>query len=91
MENVASAEKAHENKGDKPDKKLVSITVDNVMREVERGHYLVSNFKELVHVPAEKDLDQIIDGVLTHLPDDASVKIKGEEVFVSHERSGGAS
>ena len=39
----------------------------------------------------EKELDQIIKGVITPLNDDATIVIAGGEVFISHERTGRAS
>ena len=73
------------------EKKKVKIDVDNQPKHVAPGTYLVSAFKELVGVPADKDLDQVIDGNLTTLADTASVTIVGGEVFFSHVRRGGSS
>jgi hypothetical protein len=78
-----------ENKDD-PHKK-VSVTVDGKERKVRPGTYKVSEFKEEVKVDASRELDQVIDGQLVPLANDAEVEIKGGEVFVSHVPQGGSS
>ena len=72
-------------------RKKVKIEVDGHPKHIEPGTYVVATLKELVNVPADKDLDQVIDGNLTTLEDTASVSIKGGEVFFSHVRRGGSS
>jgi hypothetical protein len=69
----------------------VHVEVDNKSEEVRPGDYKVSAFKELVGVPASKELEQIIDGVMVPLSDDATICIKGGEIFVSHVHRGGSS
>lgn len=71
--------------------KKVKIDVDNRPKHVPPGTYLVSDLKTLVEVPADKDLDQVIDGNLTTLADTDSITISGGEVFFSHVRRGGSS
>ena len=71
--------------------KNVKVEVDNHPKHVEPGTYVVSEFKALVGVPADKDLDQVIDNTLTTLDDNASITIRGGEVFFSHVRRGGSS
>ena len=73
------------------EKKKVKIEVDNHPKHVAAGTYLVSDLKELVGVPADKDLDQVVDGNLTTLADTASVVVAGGETFFSHVRRGGSS
>lgn len=72
-------------------KKTVKVEVDNHPKHVAPGTYVVSAFKELVSVPADKDLDEVLNGTLTTLDDGASVTIEGGEVFFSHVRRGGSS
>jgi len=72
-------------------KKRVKVDVDNHPHHVLPGTYLVSDFKVLVGVPAEKDLDQVINGNLTTLSDTDQLTISGGEVFFSHVRRGGSS
>jgi hypothetical protein len=78
----------HEHPQPGPD---VAVTVDNVRKTVHRGSHLVSEFKALVGVDANLELEQVIDGQLTPLADAARIVIKGGEVFFSHQRSGGSS
>lgn len=73
------------------DKKKVKIDVDNHPKHVVPGTYRVADFKELIDVPADKDLDQVISGNLTTLLDEASISVSGGEVFFSHVRRGGSS
>ena len=77
--------------GEGADKHLVSVTVDGEIKHVQRGKYLVSDFKAAVGVPADYELDEVVDGEFRPLADDATIHIKGEEVFVSHVRRGGSS
>lgn len=72
-------------------KHLVTVTVDGAARQVPKGKYQVVDFKALVDVPAEYELDGVERGRFEPLADDATVHIKGEEVFVSHVRRGGSS
>jgi len=88
MEKQATAE-THPGKG--PFTGLVEVTVDREKKMIEAGPYRVSVFKHEVGVPPEKELDQIIKGVIKPLNDNATVVIGGGEVFVSHERTGAAS
>lgn len=74
----------------KPDKK-VKVEIDNHPKQIEPGEYVVSDLKERLGVPADKDLDQVIEGTLTTLVDTGKVTIRGGEVFFSHVRRGGSS
>ena len=47
--------------------------------------------EETLGIPAARELEQIINGVLTPLLDTASIDIQGGEVFISHARRGGSS
>lgn len=70
---------------------LVEVIVDKVPRKVQAGPYRVSVFKDTVGVPPEKELDQIIKGVITPLDDNATILVAAGEKFISHERTGAAS
>ncbi len=69
----------------------VAITIDGKSYNVLPGDYSVGRIKEIGGVPAAFELSQVINRVLTPLPDSGTVCIKGGEVFVSHPRSGGSS
>ena len=76
---------------DGADNRLVPVTVDGEIKHVRRGKYLVSEFKATIGVPADYELDEVVAGEFRPLADDATIHIKGEEVFVSHVRRGGSS
>lgn len=69
----------------------VQVTVDGVAKLVNKGKYVVSEFKAEVGVAPDLELDQVVDGVFQPLGDNAEIRIKGEEIFVSHVRQGGSS
>lgn len=77
--------------GKKDDKRLVVFNLDGKERQLEKGNYEVSWLKQKFEVPADYELDQVIDGNFEPLKDDQKVKIHGGEVFVSHVRGGGSS
>jgi hypothetical protein len=66
------------------------VKVDGREHRVREGEYTVSRFKELVGVPAAKELDEVIHGELKPLEDDQVICVRGGEVFVSHARGGGS-
>jgi hypothetical protein len=68
----------------------VHITINGVSKLIHRGRRTVVVIKTLGDVPLADELEQLIDGKLTPLPDDGAVTIKGGEVFMSHVRSGGS-
>ncbi|MBA3913968.1 MAG: hypothetical protein H0X25_08985 [Acidobacteriales bacterium] len=72
-------------------KEKIDVTVDGKPRTVEAGSYIVSDFKELVHVEASRVLEELIDKKFTPLDDTATVVIEGGEIFTSHVRRGGSS
>lgn len=70
---------------------IVQIKLDDIPREIERGKYVVSDLKAQFGVPADYELDQVVNGQFDPLANDAEIKIKGGEVFVSHVSRGGSS
>jgi hypothetical protein len=70
---------------------IVGITIDTKSRDIHRGRRTVAEIKQVGEVPLAFDLEQLINGKLTLLPDDGSVTIKGGEQFFSHPKDGGAS
>jgi len=69
----------------------VHITINGVSKLSHRGRRSVVEIKTVGGVALADELEQVIDGKLTPLPDEGSVTIKGGEVFMSHVRSGGSS
>jgi hypothetical protein len=88
MEQVKPEEKAPDHPQPGPD---VTVTVDNIVKTVHRGHYTVAAFKQAVGVDPSKELDEIVNGEIKPLDDNGSLVIKGGEIFISHARSGGSS
>ena len=70
---------------------VVTIIVNSVERQIHRGRQPVSEIKRVGEVPQADQLEQVIDGKLVPLADDAAVTIKGGEEFVSHPRDSGSS
>ncbi|MFT3783537.1 MAG: hypothetical protein QM790_16105 [Nibricoccus sp.] len=70
---------------------LVSITINSKPAEIHRGHQTIAAIKKLGGIPATDELEQVIHGKLTPLPDDGALTIKGGEVFISHPRDSGSS
>jgi hypothetical protein len=89
VENVGN--KSHTGLEKRPVNHLVEVLVDGKKKLVETGPYRVSVFKHTVGVPPEKELDQVIHGIIKPLDDNATINITGNEVFISHERTGAAS
>jgi hypothetical protein len=69
----------------------VTITINNVPRPIDAGEAAVKELKKLGNVVTGDELVQIVEGEVVALGDNASVCIRGDEVFVSHPRQGGAS
>ena len=68
--------------------RFVSIKVNNVERTITRGKHTVAEIKKVGEVPLAHELEELIDGKLTPLDDNAIVLIKGCEQFFSHVRDG---
>lgn len=71
--------------------RLVEIKINNKEYQIKPGAYTVAEIKKLGNVPAAHELEQLIDGKLTPLDDNATVTIKGCEQFFSHVRDGSSS
>lgn len=70
---------------------LVEIKINDKPYPVKRGRYTVSELKKIGGVPSADELEELIDGKLTPLDDQATVLIKGCEQFFSHKRDGSSS
>ena len=69
----------------------IEVTVDRKSVFVEAGNYLVSAFKALVGVAADRELDLLKNCALHPLDDNAQIFVREHEAFVSHARCGGSS
>jgi hypothetical protein len=70
---------------------VVSITVNDVEKNIHRGRQTVTEIKSIGEVPLNYMLEQLIDGKLTELEDHGSVVIKGGEIFIGHIKDGASS
>jgi hypothetical protein len=70
---------------------LVTVTVDTLPKQVRPGRYVVNAFKRAVGVDPNYELEEVVNGKLVPLADDAHIHIKGGESFVSHVRGGASS
>lgn len=71
--------------------KKVTIHIDNKPYKITKGEHSVSEIKVLGKIPEAYELEQVIDGQLTPLKDDAYVCIEGNEKFFGHPRDGSSS
>ena len=71
--------------------KMVTILINGNPKVIKRGRYSVSEIKTLGGIPSTHELEELIEGKLTPLDDNASVLIKGNEQFFSHVRDGASS
>lgn len=76
---------------EKNDKDTVVITVDGHPKKIIRGNYELSEFKKLVGVAENMDIDEVVKGKFEPLSESKKVHIKGGEIFVSHVKTGSSS
>lgn len=69
----------------------VPVTIDNRTVEIQAREWVVSQLKTALGVDPSRELEQVVDGKLVPLDDNAKLHIRGHEVFVSHVRGGGSS
>lgn len=74
----------------KPDPRLVEVTIDGNPKLIAAGHYLVSDLKVVLGVPADYELDRVVGREFKPLLDDEPIVVHKGEVFVSHVRHGGS-
>lgn len=70
---------------------LVCVTVDGEEKQVRAGRYRVIVFKRAVGVDPTYELEELLGGKLVPLADDAHIRIRGGESFISHVRGGASS
>lgn len=84
-------EDAIKDKSGKQDKDIVSITVDGQVKKIIRNNYELSEFKKLVGIAENMDVDEVVKGKFEPLSESKKVQIKGGEIFVSHVKTGSSS
>lgn len=73
------------------EEKSVIIYINNIEKRITRGKHSVAEIKKIGAVPTAHELEEVINGQLTPLDDNAIVLIKGCEHFFSHVRDGSSS
>ena len=63
---------------------FVQVELNGDPVSLHRGNYTGARLKDALHVPREHVLEQVIEGEFKPVENGAHVKIRGEEVFVSH-------
>jgi hypothetical protein len=81
----------HEIHEHKPEHELVTITINGTEYKIHRGVYTVQQLKDIAKILAADELNQIVNGNITPLPNNHPIEIKGGEIFVSNVPSGGSS
>lgn len=71
--------------------RLVKIFVNDIEKQLERGKYSVAEIKKIGDVPADYELDELVNGKLISIPDSAFILIKGCEQFFSRVKDGKSS
>ncbi len=69
----------------------VLITVNGQPHRIQTGPQTGTRIKHQGEVPPSDELDQVVEGELIPVEDNAFVTIVGGEVFLSHPPSGGSS
>jgi hypothetical protein len=93
-EQAHAAEGSHgQHEGHEPHPRChtVDIYVDNKKVVLHPGRYDVTTLKKLAGVPQADDLDQLVACKLEPIRDDATVHIRGCEIFIAHVKDGGSS
>jgi len=70
----------------------IAVTIDTHRKEIAAGKYTGATLKQALGVPADYELDQVLNGEFVEIADIAMIVLeKGGEHFVSHVRRGGSS
>lgn len=92
MTDAHNTQPDNEHSGEQPEHgPEVSITINGTAYTVHRGRNTVASLKALASIAQTYELDEIVNGQLQPLADDASVTITGGETFVSNLKVGQSS
>ncbi|HYX10011.1 MAG TPA: hypothetical protein VE912_25010 [Bacteroidales bacterium] len=69
----------------------VTITINGETISISKGVHKVTELKSLGNIAQADDLEELKNGKLHLLADNASTNIKGDEVFVSHPKDSASS
>ncbi len=70
---------------------FVHIHINHHKFEIPQGPLAIKSMKDWAEISAADEVEQVVNGELKPLADDAVVQIRGEERFISHPRDCGAS
>jgi hypothetical protein len=77
--------------GGQPHPHVVQVTIDGRDVDVPSGEYIVAELKLKLGVPAEYELENIKHGTFHPLADNSVFKVRHDEEFISHVRTGSSS
>jgi hypothetical protein len=84
VEAAAELPKVERGHPEDPPAGFVMVELNGDPFSLHRGNYTGAHLKDTLHVPREHVLEQVIDAEFKPVENDAHLKIRGEEVFVSH-------
>jgi hypothetical protein len=92
-ESVMSQAQVEDDKGKSTEEHggKVKVSIDGHPKHIAPGTYVVTKLKGALEVDPAKVLEQMINGQLTELDDNASVVVEGGELFFSAVRKGSSS
>ncbi len=70
---------------------VVTVTLNGAARKLRSGSYTGRQLRDALDVPAQYELDQVIDKDFRPIADSDHVVVKGGECFVSHCGQGASS
>ena len=76
---------------EKENKHQITVRLNGVDVEIEKGKYLVSELKQVLNVSAEYVLEHIKKGEFIRLDDNETIHVKKDAEFASHVPCGGSS
>jgi hypothetical protein len=63
---------------------FVMVELNGDPFSLHRGNYTGAHLKDALHIPRDHALEQVVDAEFKPVDNDAHLKIRGGEVFVSH-------
>ena len=64
--------------------KRVEVELNGAKKHIAAGEYTGSALKKILGVPIEHELDQVVHHEFKEIANDAKVRVKGGEKYVSH-------
>lgn len=73
------------------DRKTVTVELNGTLVHIKAGKYTGRSLKLALGVPAEHELEQVVDNEFQPISNETDIRVKGGEKFVSHVGQGQAS